>query len=290
MNPTDIALAVILGGGLAGGMLLVFSASPRWRARGLTARLAPYLRDVTDGDPSVAFSAITVPVLNTAAPAWGAAVNRLSDIRSSWRRSRALVWALLGAGTGAALATIVALTHGPQPALLAVPLAGGAAAVVAEQSARRATERARSRRLHEELPVVLEFLALCLSAGEGLLDALRRIGSRGTGALAVGIREVVVEVGTGAVLTDALLAFARREDSPALSRAGEQLVAAIDRGTPLADVLHAHAADARSGEQRELIEQAGRKEIAMLVPLVFLILPVSVLFAIFPGVVMLDLG
>ena len=290
MNPTDIALAVILGGGLAGGMLLVFSASPRWRARGLPARLAPYLRAVTAGDPSVAFSAITVPVLNTAAPAWGAAVHRLSDIRSSWRRSRARVWALLGAGTGAALATIVALTHGPQPALLAVPLAGGAAAVVAEQSARRATERARSRRLHEELPVVLEFLALCLSAGEGLLDALRRIGSRGTGELAVGIREVVVEVGAGAVLTDALLAFARREDSPALSRAVDQLVAAIDRGTPLADVLHAHAADARSGEQRELIEQAGRKESAMLVPRVFLILPVSVLFAIFPGVVMLDLG
>uniref|UniRef100_UPI0026091C68 type II secretion system F family protein n=2 Tax=Microbacterium TaxID=33882 RepID=UPI0026091C68 len=97
-------------------------------------------------------------------------------------------------------------------------------------------------------------------------------------------------VGTGSALTDALLAFARREDSPALSRAIDQLVAAVDRGTPLADVLHAHAADARSGEQRELIEQAGRKEIAMLIPLVFLILPVSVLFAIFPGVVMLDLG
>ena len=75
-----------------------------------------------------------------------------------------------------------------------------------------------------------------------------------------------------------------------MSRAVDQLVAAIDRGTPLADVLHAHAADARADEQRELIEQAGRKEIAMLVPLVFLILPVSVLFAIFPGVVMLDLG
>lgn len=289
MNPTDIALAVALGGALGGGLLLVLSASPRWRARGLTARLAPYLRDVTDGDPGRAFSGITVPVFGAATPV-GEVADRMSRVGASWQRSRALVWTLLGAGAGGALATIIAVLQGPLPALLVLPLVGAAAAVVSEQSVRRAGERARERRLHEELPVVLEFLALCLSAGEGLLDALRRVGNRGTGELAVGIREVVVEVGTGSALTDALLAFARREDSPALSRAIDQLVAAVDRGTPLADVLHAHAADARAGEQRELIEQAGRKEIAMLVPLVFLILPISVLFAIFPGVVMLDLG
>lgn len=289
MNPTDIALAVALGGALGGGLLLVLSASPRWRARGLTARLAPYLRDVTDGDPGRAFSGITVPVFGAATPA-GEVADRMSRVGASWQRSRALVWTLLGAGAGGALATIIAVLQGPLPALLVLPLVGATAAVVSEQSVRRAGERARERRLHEELPVVLEFLALCLSAGEGLLDALRRVGNRGTGELAVGIREVVVEVGTGSALTDALLAFARREDSPALSRAIDQLVAAVDRGTPLADVLHAHAVDARAGEQRELIEQAGRKEIAMLVPLVFLILPISVLFAIFPGVVMLDLG
>ena len=42
--------------------------------------------------------------------------------------------------------------------------------------------------------------------------------------------------------------------------------------------------------QRRLIEQAGRKEIYMLIPLVFLILPLSVLFAVFPGIFMLRLG
>ena len=34
----------------------------------------------------------------------------------------------------------------------------------------------------------------------------------------------------------------------------------------------------------------GRKEIAMLFPLVFLILPVTILFAIFPGDVVLEVG
>jgi tight adherence protein C len=38
------------------------------------------------------------------------------------------------------------------------------------------------------------------------------------------------------------------------------------------------------------MEEGGRKEIAMMVPVVFLVLPVTVLFAIFPGVAFLRLA
>ncbi len=55
-------------------------------------------------------------------------------------------------------------------------------------------------------------------------------------------------------------------------------------------MLHAQALDAREDAKRSLIEQAGRKEIWMLFPLVFLILPLSILFAVFPGIFMLRLG
>ena len=41
---------------------------------------------------------------------------------------------------------------------------------------------------------------------------------------------------------------------------------AIDRGAPLAQVLHAQALDARDDAKRDLIERAGRKEIYMLLP------------------------
>ncbi|HBS74009.1 MAG TPA: type II secretion protein F, partial [Microbacterium sp.] len=104
------------------------------------------------------------------------------------------------------------------------------------------------------------------------------------------IRTAVVEVGTGSSLADSLAAMAHRPQLPALTRSVDQIVAAIDRGAPLADVLHAQAADAREDAKRALIESAGRKEIAMLVPLVFMILPLSVLFAVFPGILMLRLG
>jgi tight adherence protein C len=137
---------------------------------------------------------------------------------------------------------------------------------------------------------VLEFLALCLSAGEGILDSLRRVGDVGAGELTAELRGVVVAVGTGSPLSESLGRMAARLEIPALSRSVDQLVAAIDRGAPLAHVLHAQALDAREDAKRGLIERAGRKEIYMLVPLVFLILPLSVLFAVFPGIFMLRLG
>ena len=42
-------------------------------------------------------------------------------------------------------------------------------------------------------------------------------------------------------------------------------------------------------QRRVLLELAGRKEVGMLVPVVFLILPTDVLIAIFPGVHGLEL-
>jgi hypothetical protein len=70
----------------------------------------------------------------------------------------------------------------------------------------------------------------------------------------------------------------------------DQLLAALDRGSPLAEVLRAHALDAREDSERALLEAAGTREVAMLIPLVFLILPVTVLFAVWPGLMVLQLG
>ena len=70
-----------------------------------------------------------------------------------------------------------------------------------------------------------------------------------------------------------------------MARFAQGVAVAVERGTPLADVLHAQAADVREAGRRELIETAARKEVLMMVPVVFLVLPVTVLFAFWPGVV-----
>ena len=75
---------------------------------------------------------------------------------------------------------------------------------------------------------------------------------------------------------------------PSLSRFVDGIVIAVQRGTPLAEVLRAQAQDVREDGRRALLEAAGMKEIVMMIPVVFLILPVTVVFALFPGLAFLD--
>ncbi len=205
-------------------------------------------------------------------------------------RAMQLGWAVGGLAAGGAFAVVLTLVgRGGPTAALMPPLLAAAGIVLCDYRLSRAA-RHRVSRVEEELPTVLEFLSLCLAAGEGLRDALRRVGEVGSGVLTGELRGAVLASGTGSSLPDALLSVAKGLDVPALSRAVEHLVAAMDRGAPLAHVLQEQAVDAREDAKRGLLEAAGRKEILMLLPLVFLILPLSVLFAIFPGIVMLRLG
>jgi tight adherence protein C len=77
--------------------------------------------------------------------------------------------------------------------------------------------------------------------------------------------------------------LADRTGVPSLARFVDGMVVAVERGTPLADVLRAQAQDVRETGRRAVMEAGGKKEIAMMAPVVFLVLPVTVLFAVFPG-------
>jgi tight adherence protein C len=275
---------------------------PRWAAPSLSRRIAPYVRDVAD--PRGLTPVAAVPPMPGLHAGLGRLLIRMGGAEFAERRlaqagwsadavafrARQLGWAAAGVVVGAAVAVGVAVwgVANPGAALLA-PMLGAAGAALCEVRLTRAARRRRAR-IEEELPTVLEFLSLCLSAGEGLRDALRRVGEVGTGELTAEVRRVVLDSGTGSSLADALASVARRLDVPALTRAIDHIVAAMERGAPLAQVLQDQAADAREEAKRGLIELAGRKEIVMLLPLVFLLLPLSVLFAVFPGVVMLRLG
>ncbi len=48
--------------------------------------------------------------------------------------------------------------------------------------------------------------------------------------------------------------------------------------------LQTQAEDAREYQRRQLLEKGGKKEITMMVPVVFLILPITVIFALYPGI------
>ena len=92
---------------------------------------------------------------------------------------------------------------------------------------------------------------------------------------------------TGTPLTTALTGVAERTTLEPFARFLQGIVVGLERGTPLADVLRAQAVDVREIGKRALLEAGGRKEISMMVPVVFLILPVTVLFALYPGLLTL---
>jgi len=150
--------------------------------------------------------------------------------------------------------------------------------------------RRREERLLAELPTVAELLALAVGAGEGAVGALERIARCTRGALSDELATTLADARAGEPLTVALEHLADRTSLPALSRFAEGVAVAVERGTPLADVLRAQAQDVREEGRRALMETGGRKEVLMMTPVVFLILPVTVLFAVFPSLVVLRVG
>lgn len=160
----------------------------------------------------------------------------------------------------------------------------------AERLIRSRRVRHREERIMRELPIVADLLALSLGAGEGVGQSLERVCRTCRGELSTELGIAVAQIRTGTPSGRALQAVADRSDLPALVRFVDSIVIAVERGTPMADVVQAQAQDMREAERRRVIEAARRRQIAMLIPAVFLILPVTVVFALFPGTVTLSLS
>ncbi len=304
--------AALCGLGLGVGLWALIGTIPRLRRPRLKDRVAPYVTDVSVAarefvsrrsvDPLPVFGMLLAPAITRGRAllglVLGGAATTALRLRQSGSggdveafRSRQLVWAAGGVGAGILVSAAVARVHPlPVPLYLGVVALFGACGVVLCDYLLQRAARRRLARLTEELPTTLEFLTLSLSAGEGILDALRRVSRVGSGELAREFGRVVAEVNAGAPLIASLEALADGIRLAPLGRCVEQLIGALERGAPLAEVLRAQAQDARDDAKRDLLELAGKKEVAMLVPLVFLILPVTIVFALLPGVLVLRSG
>ncbi len=192
---------------------------------------------------------------------------------------------------GLVLSLTLAAARGTSPIALVVMVAAmGAAAVAARDWVLQRSIRRREALITAELPAVAEMLALSVNAGEGALGAVERVARTASGALATNLVTLLGEVHTGTPLADAFSDLADATGVAPLRRFAEAVSVAIDRGTPLADVLHAQAQDVRDSGRRHLMEEGGKREIAMMVPVIFLLLPITVVFAVFPGIVAINIG
>ncbi|MEN9687522.1 MAG: hypothetical protein RL381_534 [Actinomycetota bacterium] len=143
--------------------------------------------------------------------------------------------------------------------------------------------------IEEDFPSIIEALTLSLSAGESPLTSMQRISSRGRGALIKEFSAVIEEVRNGEPYASALDSMGRRVKSIAVRRFVDALVIALTRGAPLIDVLHSHAREARDYQRNRVLSAASKAELTMMIPVVFLILPISILFALWPSLSNLNL-
>ncbi len=304
-------LGVLLGLATAAGVLIAVRALPPLRPVRLVDRIAPYLGDTPAPSrllarPSASSAPFTVArrlfgptlgelvsVLERVVGGAPSVRRRLGGLGSALTveefRVEQVVWGAVGLLGGIGLIGGVGLLGGRVDVLLvgAAAVAGLIGGVLGRDwwLTRQLTRREAA--MLAEFPVVADLLALSVAAGEAPTDALQRVCRLTRGELARDLGAALARARAGRPLTTSLTELAERTTLEPFARFIAGLVVAIERGTPLAAVLRAQAVDVREIGKRALLEAGGRKEISMMAPVVFLILPVTVLFALYPGLLTL---
>jgi tight adherence protein C len=307
---TGIASGALLGLAVGGGLVLTWSRLPFLRRPTLDARLAPYVGEVSAAaaHPDRTRTVTPLPTLERLLRPYlvdgadllerilggGVSVRRRLDQSGSALsvqefRVEQLIWATVGFAAAVGVSLLLIGGGAGSPLLLLVCCAACAVGgVVARDHLLTKAVRDREQRMLAEFPTIADLLALSVAAGEGPVGALERVARVSSGELARELRHALADARTGVGFVQALDGIAERTSLAPLARFVDGVAVAVERGTPLADVLRAQAADVREARKRNLLEVGGRKEIAMMVPVVFLVLPVTIMFALYPGLVQIS--
>ena len=286
------------------GALLIHRGLPHHRRATLDDRLAPYLRDtpkpsrlLTVDDVSLAaiLPAVLRPLVSDLAQSVESVLGGTSSVRRRLERAgrapetdhfraEQVIYGFAGALLGAFLGVLFVSGQGRSPlfVVVLVLIGFGIGVVLRDHLLSREADR-REARILADFPTVAELLALAVGAGEGAAGALERVVQLSDGELCDELGRCLADARAGASLPAALHGLADRTGLTSLARFVDGIVVAVERGTPLADVLRAQAQDVREEGRRQIMEAGGKKEIAMMVPVVFGVLPVTILFALFPG-------
>ncbi|WP_246019201.1 type II secretion system F family protein [Arthrobacter crusticola] len=313
MTGPVVAMSLLAGGALGLGVWMVLAGLPSARSVRFVDRISPQLKVVdvrsrllgTDAGRPAPFGPlghILQPVLRDVVrrldrfnPASSLLDRRLvqagGGLSTTDFRARQILWAALGLGTSTALVVLAAGTGRSNIVFAAVlvPACTAGGYLFRDYLLSRQIAH-REARMLAEFPSLAELMALAVSAGESATGALERVCRTARGELAGEFGRVLAETRAGTPVVEAFQEFSRRTQLAPLARFVDGLTVAVQRGTPLAEVLRAQAQDVRDMSKRELMESAGKKEIAMMIPLVFGVLPLTVLFAVYPGIALINLG
>jgi tight adherence protein C len=148
--------------------------------------------------------------------------------------------------------------------------------------------RRRRRAIAEQFPVAAQLLALLISAGASPSDAIGRVARAIGGPLGAQF-EAAQRTAAGGGFAAGMRQMSADVELPVIERFVQGLLSAIERGSPLAEIVREQAIDASAESHRQLMTEAGKRDIAMLVPVVFAVLPTVVMVSLLPGAAQLGL-
>jgi len=154
----------------------------------------------------------------------------------------------------------------------------------------RSDSSAKLERALFELPELIDLIAVSLRAGDGVYRSFATVIPRCDGEIAREFSKALKAVEYGAAFSTEIKRVAEALPHPQVSEFVAKVCTSLERGTPLAQMLSEQGVSVREEIKARLLRQAGKNETRMLIPLVFLILPVTVLFAIYPSLELLNFG
>jgi tight adherence protein C len=197
-----------------------------------------------------------------------------------------LLGALVGLGVLPLLNQLGITPFGPWPAWLW--LAAGVAGFLAPDLVLAQKVARRRRELLAGLGAATEFLALAVSAGCGLEQALAEAATAGSGPFFTELaHRLALARLHGQQGTDAIGQLAEELDLPELAALAGALQAGARQGTPVLQTLRAQAHAARERRRLGLLEAGERAQVTMIVPVAGLILPAFFLVILWPASVAL---
>jgi tight adherence protein C len=139
----------------------------------------------------------------------------------------------------------------------------------------------------EQVAAIATVIAQALRAGNSVSTSIALALADAKGPLAQSLRYRLARIELGESLSKAL--EPNRDDPPSLGELLEKLRLTGRLGTAVAEQIDESVSTWRARSDSLLAQMAIKAESRMLVPLVFLILPVTVIFALYPSLQLLNL-
>jgi len=167
-------------------------------------------------------------------------------------------------------------------------LAFGAAGFLLPEAMLKRRAATRRRRMREDLVHFAELLSLAVSAGLGVEGALDQALASGKGPLFDELRRLVREARLrGEAASAAISRVPSEVGLPDAEPLAAAIAAAADHGTAITQALRDQARALRERRRLELVEQAERAQVRMLLPVGLLILPAFFVVVLYPAAVQL---